>query len=110
MFATTTLPVASREGRGGDMPVCVKMSPCFGSSKWPKMELMWEPALSRGPLWKNVHFIERNPNGDVVTGPTRKPLCQELMISLASPGGKLDYMPTDRGHPVPLTLAACHPD
>ena len=47
-FATATLPEASREGHGGDMTVCVKLPPCFGSSKWPKMELIWEPALSRG--------------------------------------------------------------
>ena len=31
------------------------------------------------------------------------------VINLAGPGGKLDYTPTDRGHPAPLTLAACHP-
>ena len=39
-FATAGLPVASKEGHGGDMPVCVKMPSCFGSSKWPKRELM----------------------------------------------------------------------
>ena len=32
-FMAATLPVASREGCGGDMPVCVKLPPCFGSSK-----------------------------------------------------------------------------
>ena len=32
-FAATTLPIASREGHGGEMPVCVKLPPCFGSSK-----------------------------------------------------------------------------
>ena len=37
-----------------------------------------------------------------------KPLCQELLIHLTSPSGKLKYTPTDRGHPAPLTLAACH--
>ena len=31
------------------------------------------------------------------------------MVSLACPGGKLDYTPTDRGHLAPLTLAACRP-
>ena len=95
------------------MVTCLYVSrcpPCFGSSKQPKTEQMWKPALSRGPLWKNVHFIECNPNGEVITGPTGKPLCQELMISLADPGGKLDYMPTDQGRVAPLTLAACHPD
>ena len=25
------------------------------------------------------------------------------------PSGKLEYTPTDRGHPQPLTLAVCHP-
>ena len=92
------------------MPVRVKMSSCFRSSKRPKTELMWEPALQRGPLWKNVHYIECNPNGELVTGNTGKPLCQELLINLASPVGKLDYTPTDQGHPTPLTLAACHPE
>ena len=33
MFAAATLPTASREGHGGEMPVCVKLPPCFGSSK-----------------------------------------------------------------------------
>ena len=109
-FATASLPVASKEGCGGDMPVHVKMPSCFGSSKRPKRELMWEPALQRGPLWKNVHYIERNPSGELVKGTTGKPLCQELLINLTSPSGKLEYMPTDRGHPPPLTLAACHPE
>ena len=55
VFTAAGLPVASKEGCGGDMPVHVKMPSCFGSSKCPKRELMWEPALQRGPLWKNVH-------------------------------------------------------
>ena len=84
-FAATGLPVASKEGHGSDMPVCVKMPSCFGSSKWPKRELMWKPALQRGPLWKNVHYIERNPSGELVKGTTGKPLCQELLINLTSP-------------------------
>ena len=108
-FAATGLPVASKEGRGGDMPVHVKMPSCFRSSKQPKTELMWEPALQRGPLWKNVHYMERNLSGKLVKGSTGKPLCQELLIHLTGPLGKLEYMPTDRGHPPPLTLAACHP-
>ena len=107
-FATAGLPVASKEGCGGDMPVRVKMPSCFGSSKRPKTELMWEPALQRGPLWKNVYYVERNP--ELVMGNTGKPLCQELLINLADPAGKLDYTPTNRGHPVPLTLATCHPE
>ena len=108
-FAAAGLPVASKEGCGGDMPVHVKMPSCFGSSKWPKTELMWEPALQRGPLWKNVHYIECHLSGKLVRGTTGKPLCQELLINLTGPWGKLEYMPTDQGHPPPLTLAACHP-
>ena len=108
-FATAGLPVASKEGCGGDMPVRVKMPSCFRSSKWPKTELMWEPALQRGPYWKNVHYIEHNLSGELVKGSTGKPLCQELLIHLTGLSGKLEYTPTDRGHPLPLTLAACHP-
>ena len=108
-FVATTLPIASREGHGSEMPVCVKLPPCFRSSKRAKTELIWEPALARGPLWKNTHYIERNASSEMVPGQTRKPLCQELTINLAGPGGKLKYMPTEQGHPPPLTLAACHP-
>ena len=90
------------------MSVHVKMPSCFGSSKHSKRELMWEPALQRGPLWKNVHYVERNPNGELVKGATGKPLCQELLIHITGLLGKLKYTPTDRGHPMPLTLAACH--
>ena len=108
-FATAGLPVASKEGHGGDMSVCVKMPSCFGSSKRPKTELMWEPALQQGPLWKNVHYVECNLSSKLVKGSTGKPLCQELLIHLTGPLGKLEYMPTDRGHPPPLTLATCHP-
>ena len=107
-FATAGLPVASKEGRGSDMSVCVKMPSLFGSSKRPKRELMWEPALQRGPLWKNVHYLEHNPNGQLVKGAMGKPLCQELLIHITSPSGKLEYTPTDRGHPTPLTPATCH--
>ena len=101
-FAAAGLPVASKEGRGGDMPMRVKMPSCFAV-------LMWEPTLQRGPLWKNVHYVERNLSGELVKGSTGKPLCQELLIHLTSLLGKLKYTPTDRGHPLPLTLAACHP-
>ena len=109
LHAIASLPVASKEGCGGDMPVCVKMPSCFGSSKWPKTELMWEPALQRGPLWKNVHYVEHNLSGELVKGSTGKLLCWELLIHLTGPSGKLEYTPTDRGHPLPLTLATCHP-
>ena len=74
-FAAASLPVASKEGRGGDMPMRVKMLSCFGSSKHPKRELMWEPTLQRGPLWKNVHYVERNPCSELVRGTSGKPLC-----------------------------------
>ena len=94
-FTAAGLPVASKEGRGGDMPVHVKMPSCFGSSKCPKRELMWEPALQRGPLWKNVHYVERNPSSELVKGTSGKPLCQELLIHLTGPSGKLEYTPTD---------------
>ena len=81
-FAAAGLPVASKEGRGGDMPVRVKMPSCFRSSKRPKRELMWEPTLQRGPLWKNIHYVERNPSGELVKGTSGKPLCQELLIHI----------------------------
>ena len=71
-------------------------------------EVMWEPALQRGPLWKNIHYVEHNSCGELVRGTSGKPLCQELLINLTGPLGKLEYMPIDRGHPLPLTLAACH--
>ena len=38
-----------------------------------------------------------------------QPLCQELEISLCSPGEKVSYTPTGMGHALPLTLAACRP-
>ena len=37
-FTATGLPMANKEGCGGDMPVCVKMLSCFRSSKHPKRE------------------------------------------------------------------------
>ena len=42
VFTAAGLPMASKEGRGGDMSVHVKMPSCFRSSKGPKTELMWE--------------------------------------------------------------------
>ena len=62
-FTAATLPIASREGCGSEMPMCVKLPPCFGSSKRVRTELLWEPALLRDPLWKNTHFIECNASG-----------------------------------------------
>ena len=60
------------------MAIQIKLLPCFGSSKWPKMELIMESVLSRGPLWKNTHFMEHNSNGKVIPGQDGQPLCQEL--------------------------------
>ena len=40
----------------------------------------------------------------MVPGLTGKPLCQELTVNLAGPGGKMEYMSTERGHLPPLTL------
>ena len=108
-FTAATLPVASREGRGGDMVIHIKLLPCFGSSKWPKTELIVESVLSRGPLWKNTHFVECNSSGEIIPGQTGQPLCQELGINLGAPGAKLEFMPTGPGRVSPLTLAACHP-
>ena len=104
-----TLPIASREGHGSEMPVHIKLLPCFGSSKLVRTELLWQPSLLRGPLWKNTHFIERNASGVMVPGQTGKPLCQELMVNLANPGGKMEYTSTERGYPTPLTLVASPP-
>ena len=108
-FAAATLPVASREGCGGDMTIHIKLPPCFGSSKWPKMELIVESVLSRGPLWKNTNFVECNSSGEIIPGQTGQPLCQELIINLGAPGAKLQYTSTGSGHAPPLILAACHP-
>ena len=46
-FAAATLHMASREGWGDNMAIRIKLTPCFGSSKWPKMELIVESVLSR---------------------------------------------------------------
>ena len=89
------------------MGVRIKLPPCFGSSKWSKLELIEEAVLSRGPLWQNVHYMECRASGEVVMGKNGQPLCQELEISLCSPGGKVSYTPTGAGHAAPLTLAAC---
>ena len=73
------------------------------------MELLWEPSLLRGPLWNNAHFIECNASGVMVPGMTGKPLCQELTVNLAGPGGKMEYTSTEQGHLTPLTLAVSPP-
>ena len=108
-FATATFHMASREGRGDNMAICIKLLPSFGSSKRPKMELIMESVLSRGPLWKNTYYMECNSSGKIIQGWNGQPLCQELEISLCALGAKLEYMPTHPGHLAPLTLVACRP-
>ena len=68
-----------------------------------------ETVLSRGPLWQNIHYMERKSNGEIFVGWDSQPICQELEVSLCPPGGKLEYRPTGTGHLPPLTLAACRP-
>ena len=104
-----TLPIASREGCGGDMAVHIKLPPCYRLSKWPKMKLIKELVLSRGLLWKNIHFIERNASGDIIPGKTGQTLCQEIVINLSAPGSKLEYTHTSTGCVPPLTAMACAP-
>ena len=94
-FMATTLSIGSREGCGSEMPMHVKLPPCFRSSKRVRMELLLGPSLLRGPLWKNTHFIECNTSGVMVPGLTGKPLCQELAVNLAGPGGKMEYTSTE---------------
>ena len=96
-FAATTLPIGSREGRGSEMPVRVKLPPCFRSSKRIRMELLWEPSLLRGPLWKNTHFIEHNASGVMVPGQTGKPLCQELTVTWLAREGRWSTRPLNEG-------------
>ena len=98
-FAAATLHMASHEGRGDDMAIRIKLSPCFGSSKHIKYELIVEAILSRVPLWQNVNYVECKNNSEVIIGWDGQPLCQELEVSLCPPGGRLEYMPTGAGHP-----------
>ena len=51
----------------------------------------------------------RRASSKVVMGKNSQPLCQELEVSLCSPGRKVSYTPTGAGHVAPLTLAACRP-
>ena len=61
---------------------------------------------AQGPVVENTHFIEHNTSGVMVPGSMGKPLCQELTVNLAGPGGKMEYMSTEWGRLPPLTLAA----
>ena len=108
-FAVATLHVASREGRGDDMAVWIKLPPCFGSSKCTKYELIMEAVLSRGPPWHNTNYVECKNNCEVIVLWNSQPLCQELEVSLCPPSGRLEYTSTGAGHLPPLTIVACHP-
>ena len=48
-------------------------------------------------------------NGKVIILQNGQPLCQELEVSLCTPGGRLEYTSTGGGHPPLLTLEACRP-
>ena len=109
LFAAATLHVTSCEGQGDDMAIWIKLPPCFGSSKRTKYELIMEAILSRGPLWQNVHYVERKNNSEVIVGWDGQPLCQELEVSLCPPSRRLEYTPTGTGHLALLILAVCHP-
>ena len=79
------------------MAIWIKLPPCFGSSKHTKYELIMEAVLSRGPLWQNVHYMERKSNGEVIKGRDGQPLCQELEVSLCPPAGGLSTRPLAQG-------------
>ena len=99
-FAAATLHTASWEGQSSNMAIQIKLPPCFGSSKWPKTELIMETVLSRSPLWQNTHFMERKSSSEIIVGQDGQPLCQELEISLCIPGGNMSTHPTIQGiHP-----------
>ena len=99
-FAAATLHMASLEGWGDNMAVWIKLPSCFGSSKCTKYELIMEAILSRGPLWQNVHYMERKSNGEVIIGQDSQPLCQELEVSLCPRAGGLSTCPLAQGiHP-----------
>ena len=55
-FTATTLPIGSREGHGSEMPMHVKLLPCFRSSKRVRTELLWEPSPAQGPIVEEHPF------------------------------------------------------
>ena len=69
--------------------------------------MLLEGILTRGPLWPNANYVERNAKGQILLGQTRKPICQEITITLVAHGKKMQY--TNPSGPLPLTLAGCHP-
>ena len=79
------------------MAVRMKLPPCFGSSKRTKYELIVEVALSRGPLWHNINYMELKNNGEVIVSWNGQPLCQELEVSLCPPVGGLNTRPLVEG-------------
>ena len=109
-FTTTGLPMASKEGRGGDMPVRVKMPSCFRILQAAQDRIDVGARTSKRSIVEERPLHRAQPQWRTGKGNHWKPLCQELLINLTGPLGKLEYTPTDRGHPPPLTLAACHPE
>ena len=56
-FAAAKLMVASKHG-SNDMGVCLKLPASFGPQP-DSDNLITEPALRRGPIWKNAEFVVR---------------------------------------------------
>ena len=69
--------------------------------------MLSEAALSWGPLWPNVNYIEHTSAREDIIGPDGRTVYQTLVVKLAAINAKMRY--TDPRGPVPLTLAACHP-
>ena len=104
-FAAAILPKSSNEGAGPKMAVRVKLLPCFRSSKHSRTEMLTEEALTWGPLWPNVHFVEHDPKGKIICGQDGKPTCQTITVKLVVGGFKVKYTDPE-GLAAPLTLAA----
>ena len=81
-FTATALSIASREGHGGDMPVYIN-GVDIGACPF------------QGPTMEKHLLCGAQSQWGIITGQTAKPLCQELAISLAGPGGKLEYTSTE---------------
>ena len=81
-FTATALSIASREGHGSDMPVHIN-----------RVDIGACPF--QGPTMEKHLLCGAQSQWGIITGQTGKPLCQELAISLAGPGGKLEYTSTE---------------
>ena len=92
-------------GQSDGMVTHVKLPPCYGLSKRPKRELIEELVLLRGPLWKNVHFIEWTSD-QIHQNRAGQPLCQELPINL---GSRMKYTHVGLEFTPPLMVMACTP-